>query len=280
MTLTTAEKTATTTPALSLLQLHLMRGGYLLMGLGLALVKWPLLPEAHAQPVHEGVVTCLLSAVGLLALLPVAIALLIRLAGGRSDIVPILDTLVVRTTLPLVALILGTAAIGSEIEDGTLVYTLVKPIARWRIALAKAAVAAGSSVVLLVPPILVAAIVMAGTAGDTLAIAAGFALASAVGAAAYATAFTALGAMTSRALLIGLIYTLLWEGVLAGLLEGTRFLSIRQATLGLAAAITGEDAGVEPLEPVVSVAILAVVIVAGFGLIAWALGRFQVRSAD
>ena len=69
MTLTTAENTATTTPALSLLQLHLMRGGYLLMGLGLALVKWPLLPEAHAQPVYEGVVTCLLSAVGVLALL-------------------------------------------------------------------------------------------------------------------------------------------------------------------------------------------------------------------
>jgi hypothetical protein len=46
-----------------------MRGGYLLMGLGLALVKWPLLPTAHAQPLYESVVTCLLSAVGLLALL-------------------------------------------------------------------------------------------------------------------------------------------------------------------------------------------------------------------
>ena len=79
--------------------------------------------------------------VGLLALLPVAIALLIRLAGGRSDIVPILDTLVVRTTLPLVALIIGTAAIGSEIEDGTLVSTLVKPVPRWHIALAKTLVA-------------------------------------------------------------------------------------------------------------------------------------------
>lgn len=218
--------------------------------------------------------------VGLLALLPVAIALLIRLAGGRSDIVPILDTIVVRTTLPLVALILGTAAIGSEIEDGTLVYTLVKPVARWRIALAKAAVAAGASVVLLVPPIILAAIVMAGTAGSTLEVAAGFAIAAAAGAAAYATAFTALGAITSRALLIGLVYTLLWEGVLAGLLEGTRFLSVRQATLGLAAAITGEDAGVEPLTPAVSVGILVAVIVGGFALTVWALRRFQVRSAD
>ena len=44
-----------------------------------------------------------------------------------------LDTLVVRTVMPLVALIVGTAALGSEIEDGTAVYLMVKPIARWRI---------------------------------------------------------------------------------------------------------------------------------------------------
>ena len=218
--------------------------------------------------------------VGLLAALPVLIALLIRLAGGRSDIVEILDTLVVRTILPLVALIVGTAAIGSEIEDGTLVFTLVKPVRRLHIALAKTLVASGLTIALLVPPILVAAILMAGFAGGTLATAAGFALASAVGAAAYAGAFTALGALTSRALLIGLAYTLLWEGVLAGLLEGTRFLSIRQATLGLAAALTGEDVGNDPLAPVVSVAILAVVIVGAFLLTARALARFQVRSAD
>ena len=58
------------------------------------------------------------------------------------------------------------------------------------------------------------------------------------GGTAYAVAFTALGVVTSRALVVGLGYTLLWEGVLAGLLEGTRFLSIRQATLGVAAALT------------------------------------------
>ena len=36
--------------------------------------------------------------------------------------------------MPLVALIVGTAAIGSEIEDGTAVYLMVKPIPRWKIA--------------------------------------------------------------------------------------------------------------------------------------------------
>jgi hypothetical protein len=40
---------------LSLTRLHLMRAGYLLMGIGLALVKWPLLPDAASLPLYEGV---------------------------------------------------------------------------------------------------------------------------------------------------------------------------------------------------------------------------------
>jgi hypothetical protein len=61
--------TRATTPDLPLYRLHLMRGGYLLMGVGLAAVKWPLLGSAHAMPVFEGVVTAFLVALSLLALL-------------------------------------------------------------------------------------------------------------------------------------------------------------------------------------------------------------------
>ena len=64
--------TATTrapAPELPLYRLHLMRAGYLLMGLGLAVSKWPLLASADSMPVFEGVVTCLLVALSLLALL-------------------------------------------------------------------------------------------------------------------------------------------------------------------------------------------------------------------
>ena len=39
-----------------------------LMGVGLALVKWPLLPDAHTMPLYEGVTLCLLTAMSLLAL--------------------------------------------------------------------------------------------------------------------------------------------------------------------------------------------------------------------
>jgi hypothetical protein len=68
MSISTAA-TPTTATDLSLTRLHLMRAGYLLMGVGLALVKWPLLPEADAMPLYEGVTLCLLTALSLLAFL-------------------------------------------------------------------------------------------------------------------------------------------------------------------------------------------------------------------
>jgi ABC-2 type transport system permease protein len=215
-----------------------------------------------------------------LAALPVLVGLLIRLGGGRSDAPEILDSLMIRTVLPLIALVIGTSTIGSEIEDGTVVFLLAKPIARWRVALAKLTVAAGLTAALTVPAILVTGLLVGGFGGSSVATAFGFALAAIVGGSAYAVAFAALGVVTTRALVVGLGYTLLWEGVLAGLLDGTRFLSIRQATLGVAAALTAEDVGVDVLEPVVAAAILAVVIVGGFLLTSRALARFQVRSAD
>jgi ABC-2 type transport system permease protein len=218
--------------------------------------------------------------IGLLAGLPIIVALLIRIGGGRPDASAILDTLVIRTVLPLVALVLGTAALGSEVDDGTVIFQLLKPIARWKVALAKTAVAAGLTVALILPPIIVTGILLGGTGVTSLGLAAGFSIAALAGGTAYAVGFTALGLVTSRALIVGLGYTLLWEGVLAGLLEGTRFLSVRQATLGVAASLTGTDVGVEPLTPTTSVVILAAVVMVGLGIATLRLRSFQVRAAD
>ena len=50
-------------------RLNIMRVGYLLMAVGIAVVKWPLLPDAASLPVFEGVVAALLTAMSLLAFL-------------------------------------------------------------------------------------------------------------------------------------------------------------------------------------------------------------------
>ena len=69
MSTTTTEAPPAPSPALSLTRLYAMRAGYLFMGLGLALVKWPLLPDVDTMPLYEGVTLCLLTAMSVLAFL-------------------------------------------------------------------------------------------------------------------------------------------------------------------------------------------------------------------
>jgi hypothetical protein len=69
MSTATATSPRTAPRELSLTRLHLMRAGYALMAVGLALVKWPLLPGASSMPLYEGVTLILLTAMSLLALL-------------------------------------------------------------------------------------------------------------------------------------------------------------------------------------------------------------------
>jgi hypothetical protein len=55
---------------LPLYRLHLMRVGYAVMGVGLAVVKWPaVINHDNTWPLYEGVVACLLTGMSLLAFL-------------------------------------------------------------------------------------------------------------------------------------------------------------------------------------------------------------------
>ncbi len=54
---------------LSLWRLNLLRVGYLVMGVGLAVVKWPLLFDHERWELKEGTVECMLVAMSFLALL-------------------------------------------------------------------------------------------------------------------------------------------------------------------------------------------------------------------
>jgi hypothetical protein len=70
MTTLTPPRTQPERLELPLYRLHMMRAGYLLLGLGLAAVKWPLFVDGvDSLPLYEGVVACLLTAMSLLALL-------------------------------------------------------------------------------------------------------------------------------------------------------------------------------------------------------------------
>ena len=180
----------------------------------------------------------------LLGALLVLVAVLYRLgnptAAESLDVTRrLLANFGIGVLLPLVAVIVGTSALGSELDDGTIVYLLAKPVARWRIVLVKLVVAWLVTCVLVAPAIMIAGVI----GQDDPQLAMGYAVASIVGALEYTAIFIALSLVTSRALIIGLAYVVVWEGVVAGLFSGTRAVSVRQHALAVAESFGGAGAG-------------------------------------
>ena len=171
----------------------------------------------------------------LLYILPgVFVGLCVLLAftvDDKSGLAPaMLQQLGLAVILPLVALIAGTGAIATEIDDGSIVYLLSKPIKRSTIILTKAAVAVGVILVLGVVPIVVSGLILDPDDAQT---AAAFGVGALAAGIAYTAIFVALSVMSSSAVTIGLLYSLLWESVLGQYVDGVKVLSVQQWSLAI-----------------------------------------------
>src|SRR3954470_2447417 len=99
-------------------------------------------------------------------LIPALITLLVRFnaAEGDLDAVGSLTTIfreiVLGVLLPLTALVFGTSAFGGEVDDGTLISLMVKPVPRWRLTFSKFLVAFLATVAVIVPSIFLAWLAM------------------------------------------------------------------------------------------------------------------------
>ncbi|MEV4723816.1 ABC transporter permease [Micromonospora humida] len=175
---------------------------------------------------------------------------------------PVLVGLGLAVVLPVVALIVGTGVLGAEIDDGTVVHILTKPLPRWQIVLPKLAVAAGVSAVTVAVPLYVA-----GVLADSVRLGLGLVVASALGALAYSALFLALSLVTRRPVLLGLVYVLIWEGLLGNFVSGTRVLSIQQWVIALADRIAPTDLLSTTVSVPVAVVLTALVSV-GFTVLA------------
>jgi ABC-2 type transport system permease protein len=171
-----------------------------------------------------------------LMLLPLPVLLVVLAVIARSAGVapanwgpPVLVGLGLAVVLPVIALIVGTGVLGSEIDDGTIVHILTKPLPRWQIVLPKLAVAVGVTAVTVAIPLYVA-----GVLAHSVRLGLALAAASAVGAVAYSAFFLALSLVTRRPVLLGLVYVLIWEGLLGNYVSGTKVLSIQQYVVTLA----------------------------------------------
>ncbi|GGM21991.1 ABC transporter permease subunit [Micromonospora yangpuensis] len=162
---------------------------------------------------------------------------------------PVLVGLGLAVVLPVVALIVGTGVLGAEIDDGTVVHILTKPLPRWQIVLPKLAVATGVSAATVAVPLYVA-----GVLAHSVRLGLGLVAAAALGALAYSALFLALSLVTRRPVLLGLVYVLIWEGLLGSMVTGTRVLSVQHWVIALADRL----APTELLSTTVSVPVAAV----------------------
>jgi len=171
-------------------------------------------------------------------LLPVLLAVIFRLSESGEDQQEwaadvLMNGFIVTSLLPLAALVFGTASLGAEIEDGTAVYLLSKPVPRGEVVGAKLLGAwVVTAVLVLASAASAGGIALWGAGEDGILV--GFMVAVVLGSLVYTAAFLALSIVTSRALIAGLVYVFLWEGLITQLFTGTRYLSVRHYTLGIA----------------------------------------------
>lgn len=171
---------------------------------------------------------------------------------------PIVAGLGFGVVLPMIALLVGTGVLGSEIDDGTIVHILATPLARRDIVLTKLAVAAGITTVVSAVPMFLAGVIM-----ESVRFGLGLALACTVGSIAYCAVFLALSLLTRRPVLLGLLYVLIWEGLLGNLLAGSRLLSVQQYVLTIAEKSTSSSLLVGRVSLPVAIVMSGVFLVGG-----------------
>ena len=220
-----------------------------------------------------------------LGLLPLLTSIIWRLgdrgatAAEFAAAVP-LNALTVNILLPLTALVLATAALGSEIEDGTIVYLLAKPAQRWRIVAGKLLAAWGATALLVLASATISgAVALAGE--DGWRILGGFLVALAAGSLAYSSVFVLLSVVTSRALLVGLAYAFIWEAVITNFAPGVQRFSIREFTASIAEAVADARPWVfdADLGTTYSVILIVAVTVVASALAVRRLSRFELGEA-
>jgi ABC-2 type transport system permease protein len=193
-----------------------------------------------------------------LPLLLLIIVAAVRALAGQDDgtTADLLRSFALAAMVPLVGVIAGTGAIGPEIDDGAIVYLLAKPIRRSTIIATKLVVAIGVTVAFCAIPTLLAGFVLNGN-GQRLAVA--FAVAAAVASVAYSAIFLMLGVITRHAVVVGLVYALVWEGVVGNLVPGARTLSVQQWALAVAQKVSENSTVTSDVSLPTSVVLLVVV---------------------
>jgi ABC-2 type transport system permease protein len=211
------------------------------------------------------------------SLAPFFIAVIFRLTAGdvagssSGFLITLLRDVVIGTLLPLSAIVFGTTAFGGEIDDGTLVYLLVKPVVRWRVVLSKYVVAVACTFSVMIAGIVLPwLLVRSADLPATVPLA--FAAGAGGGALIYCALFLTLGLTLRRSLVVGLVYVIGLEIVLSRSIAGLRSLSVREFALSITEAVG--KAAVQFADPTVRMTtVWTMGAIMLFGSIAFAMRR-------
>ncbi len=162
----------------------------------------------------------------LLFLLPAALVLVLRMATSESVDPVMLEFVFVFYFIPhglatLTALLYSAGIIQDEVEGQTLTYLLLRPLPRWALYLAKLLATICVTVALTGVFTLLTYAVIYWNSGQFIEVLSGRALKTvallSLSQAAYCSLFGALSLFTQRALIAGLAYIVIFEGMLANL---------------------------------------------------------------
>ncbi|MFC8076985.1 ABC transporter permease [Streptomyces sp. NPDC057307] len=176
----------------------------------------------------------------ILPVLLILIAVAVRAFNGVDDQTAsdVLGGFALATMIPLIGVIAGTGAIGPEIDDGSIVYLLAKPVKRPTIIFTKLIVAIAVTMVFSAVPTFIAGYILNGN-GQQIAVS--YTIAALVASIAYSALFLLLGTVSRHAVVIGLVYALVWETLFGSLVAGARTLSVQQWSLAVAQKTSDTD---------------------------------------
>lgn len=213
-------------------------------------------------------------AMGALGLIGVAIGVMIRRSDIPADFVPaeMIADFGLTLLVPVVALVVASATLGNLVENRTLVYLWLRPLASWQIVVS--ALIAGLVIVL---PLLVFPLAaLAAIVGDSADVGATV-VAAILGSIGYVSVFTLLGLLSQRALAFGLVYILIWEGFVAGLSRTAGQYALRTYTSSALAQISDATELIDrPYQVATTVLVMIGVSIAACGITSWRLSTQDV----
>lgn len=203
----------------------------------------------------------------------IALVVLITVLADGDAAFEILPGLGYPLVLPLVAILAASSVLGPEIDDGSIVYLLAKPVSRHGVAISKWLVALGATLTAGALPILVAALI---TGDSTRAVA--LFVGAVVAGTTYSALFLAISSVTRHAVIASLMFVLIWESLLGNLFTGIAWLSIGQWGLRIGHAIS--DQLPDPADLGYAIVASAVVTVVGVWFAGDRLRSFSLRGED